>query len=88
MDVCIPYACLLPMEVRSVSDALELELLMCGCWDLNPGSLQERVRLTMEAFLQPLLVLLPPPLVCQDYRYALYLASFSLCIHYQHLALY
>lgn len=55
MYVCEPQACLIPEKgVRfpgpGVMDGCGLS---CGFCDLNPGSLQEQVCLSSEAFLQP-----------------------------------
>ena len=47
MYVCAPCACLLPVNIRKDGQISELELrtvasyLLCGCWELNLGLLQE-----------------------------------------------
>ena len=61
MDVCVPCACLVPLETRrghqvgypgtGVMDGCELP---CGCWEPNPALLQKHlVLLVAEPGLQP-----------------------------------
>ena len=50
-NVCVPHVCLVPAKDRRewwipgtrVTDSYEPP---CGCWELNPGPLQEQVLLT------------------------------------------
>lgn len=55
MYVCVPHACLVPTEARrkhrvpltGITDGCEP---LCGCWELNPGLLEEEAVLYSIAF--------------------------------------
>lgn len=60
MYVCVLCACLVPKEARGRIGSPGTEItegceLLCGCWELNPDSLEEQpVTLTMIHLPKPL----------------------------------